>query len=238
MSKTLDLKKFCSETLSFMVKNAPVLCLFGICAFTASFISLKYVFRHQLVMLTFYSIFCYLFYYIFISVYYEQKPWFTSEKIVDSVVKMVVVFALSMVVVMCGHIFLKTLKYMAKWLIGFPDIYAFLKNGYYFLNASKLGQFLLYIPIVFFLTFTFFIPGFSWISCINGKNQSLWDTYTKTQGFYLKIFVILFGVYAVFPFILSFIGALSPVMLSIKNAVTNLVQIVVYLKLYDFFYED
>ena len=238
MAETLNLKKFCSETLSFMVKNVLILCLFGVVAFIASFISLKYAFRHQLLMLTLYSIFCYIFYYLFVSVYYEQKPWFTSEKIVDSVVKMVVVFALSMVVIMCGHIGLKTLKYMAKWLVGFPDIYAFLKNGYYFLNASKTGQFLLYIPIVFLLTFTFFIPGFSWISSINGKNQSLWDTYTKTQGFYLKIFVILFGVYAVFPFILSFIGALSPVMLSIKNAVTNLVQIVVYLKLYDFFYED
>ncbi|MBR1915158.1 MAG: hypothetical protein IJ830_01780 [Alphaproteobacteria bacterium] len=238
MQKSLNLKQFCIDTLSFMAKNVFVLVVFGLASFIASFLSLKYAFKHQTAMIVFYGLFCYVFYYLFVSFYYEQKPLFTSEKIVNSVIKMVVIFALSLFVVICGHVGLKTLKYMAEWLIGFPDIYAFLKNGYYFLNASRLGQFLLYVPMVFFLTFTFFIPGFAWISSINGGDQSLWSAYTKTHGSYIKIALILFVCYALFPFVLSFFGALSPFVLSMKHAIVSVFQITVYLRLYDFFYDN
>ena len=237
MSETLNLKQFAINTLSFMAKNVVVLCLFGLLSFLASFISLKYVFKHQALMLTFYSLFCYAFYYIFVSFYYEQKPILTSEKLVNSVIKAIVVFALSLFVVICGHIGLKTLKLMAHALIGFPNIYDFLKNGYYFLNASKFGQFLLYIPILFFLTFTFFIPGFTWISSLNDGDASLWSAYIRTKGSYFKIALILFCFYAVLPFVLSFLTPQTPFWLAMTHAFVIMCQITVYLRLYDFFYQ-
>ncbi len=238
MEKELQIKQLCIDTLSFMAKNCFLLILFGSASFLASFLSLKFMFKHQMTMLWSYALFCYVFYYIFISLYYEQKPIFTSEKLVNSAIKIAVIFAISLLVVICGHLFLKLLKYMSQWLIGFPDIYEFLKRSYQFLNGSKTGQFLLYIPLIFLLTFTFFIPGFTWVSSINGDDASLWSAYAKTHGNYIKIALILVVLYVFFPFMLNLVGKYSPLHLSIKHALKTVVQFVFYIRLYDFFYKD
>ncbi len=236
MHAKLNLKQFCIDTFSFIARNGFILCLFGLASFIASFLSLKYAFKHQTVMLVLYGIFCYLFYYLYISFYYEQKPIFTSEKLVNSLVKAVIIFAFSLFIVMCLHIGLKILKYMAQFLVGFPDVYAFLKNTYYTLNASKSGQFFLYIPILFFLTFTFFIPGFSFISTINGLDSSLISSYTKTYGNFFKIALIIFVLYALLPFAWSFITPQTPHGLATTHAIITVLQTVFYIRLYDFFY--
>ncbi|HCU59212.1 MAG TPA: hypothetical protein DIC64_04440 [Alphaproteobacteria bacterium] len=238
MAKKLNIKEFCADNLSFMAKNFVLLSLFGFASFIASFLSLKYVFKHQIGMMFLYTVFCYFFYYVFVSLYYEQKPIFTSKKLVNSLVKMFVVFALSLSAVIFGHLFFKLLKYMAQYLIGFPDIYDFLKNTYHFLNASRMGRFLLYIPMLFLLTFTFFIPGFSWISTINEGDASLWSAYSKTSGNYLKITAVLLLIYAVLPFISAVLIAPTPTYLSISNAVLTIIQLVFCIRLYDFFYKD
>ena len=135
-------------------------------------------------------------------------------------------------------LFLKLLKNMAQWLVGFPDIYELLKKTYHFLKSSLWGQFLIYVPLFFFLTFTFFIPSFTWISSINGKDASLWTAYEKTHGNYLKIVLCLFVLFAFFPFAVNLMTKQTPINLSIAHAFTTMVQLVFYIKLYDFFYED
>ena len=238
MEKKLDLKQLFIGTFSFMAKNVFLLLLFGVASFLASFLSFKYAFGHQLNMLFFYGLFSYLFYYLFISLYFEQKPIFTSEKLINSIIKAVIIFALSLVVVILGHLTLKLLKYMAEWLIGFPDIYAFLKNTYHFLNASKFGRFLLYIPMILLLTFTFFVPGFAWVSSIRGGDTSLLSAYARTYGNNTKIIGVLLLLYAVLPFVMSFFVSLKPVNLSLSYALTNIIQLVFYIRLYDFFYQE
>jgi len=237
MDKKLNIKQLCVETLSFMAKNVVPLALFGLVSFLASFLSFKYVFGHQTSMLFFYSLFCYFFYYVFISLYFEQKPIFTSEKLVSSAIKAIVIFAISLFVVICFHFALKLLKYMAMGLVGFPDVYDMLKNTYHFLNSSMLGRLLLSAPLIFLLTFTFFIPGFAWVSVINGSDSSLWSAFSKTQGNYLKIFWLLFCLFALLPFVLSFVVPSKPVCLGLSNALTNMLELVFYIRLYDFFYK-
>ena len=236
--KIFQIKPYVIETLSFIAKNVFLLGLFWTVSFIASFLSLKYVFRHQALMLTAYGVFCYIFYYIWTALYYEQKPLFTSEKLVNSILKTVIIFAISVFVIVCGHLFLILLKYMARWLIGFPDIYENLKNCYHFLNSSKIGQFLLYIPTIFLLTFTLFIPAMSWVSSVNGKDMSLWGAYARTQGNYLKISAVLIVVYGMFPFILNLLIPQTLISLSVTHAFVSILQFVFYLRLYDFFYED
>ncbi|MBR2299156.1 MAG: hypothetical protein IJ870_01105 [Alphaproteobacteria bacterium] len=238
MPKKLNIKEFCINSLSFMAKNFVLLFLFGLASFSGSFLSLKYVFKHQIGMMFSYALFCYFFYYVFVSLYYEQKPIFTSKKLVNSLVKMFVIFALSLSAVIFGHLFFKLLKYMAQYLVGFPDVYNLLKDVYHFLNASRVGRFLLYIPMIFLLTFTFFIPGFAWISAINEGDASLWSAYSKTSGNYLKITIILLIVYAVLPFLFSLLIFPSPLFLSLSNAVLTIIQLVSFIRLYDFFYQD
>lgn len=238
MEKKLDLKRFVIDVLSFSAKNFFLLLIFGGALFLASFLSFKYAFKHHSTMLCLYGLFSYLFYYVFINLYYNQKPVFTSEKIVNSVIKMLVIFALSLSVIIVCRLFLKLLKNMAHWLVGFPDLYEFLRTSYNFLQGSLLGQFLLLVPLVFFLTFTFFIPACAWISAINGNDASLWSAYAKTHGNYLKIMACLFGLFALLPLLTSLIGTQTPLWLGASHAVVSMIRLVFYVKLYDFFYEQ
>lgn len=238
MEKRLDLKQFLIETLSFAAKNFFLLLIFGGVLFLASFLSFKYAFKHQVTMLCFYGVFCYFFYYIFVNMYYGQKPIFTSEKIVNSVIKMLVIFALSLFMLIACDLSLKLLKNMAHWLVGFPDIYGFLKNTYHFLKGSVSGQFLIYVPLIFFLTFTFFIPAFSWISSINGNDASVLGAYAKVNGNFLKMVLCLFCLFALLPFLVNLAASQTPVSLSAAHALSTMIQLVFYLKLYDFFYDE
>lgn len=238
MQKQLNIRQFVISTLSFMAKNWFLLCLFGIVLFFASFLSFKYAFKHHIAMLGLYGAFCYVFYYLFISLYYNQKPIFTSEKLVNSIVTMIVVFLLSLVMVLACDLVLKLLKYMAQWLVGFPDLYKLLKETYLFLKASTIGQFLIYIPLIFFLTFTFFIPGFAWISTLNGRDASIWGAYAKVHGNYLMTVLLMFAFFAVVPFIINLFVVQKPVFLSISHALSAMIQLVGYVRLYDFFYEE
>jgi len=238
MEKTLELKQFLIETLSFIAKNFFLLLLFSGVLFSASFLSFKYAFKHQGGMLCFYGVFCYFFYYVFVNMYYAQKPIFTSEKIVNSVIKMLVIFALSLAMLIACDLGLKLLKNMAHWLVGFPDIYGFLKDTYLFLKGSVTGQFLIYVPLIFFLTFTFFIPAFSWISSINGNDASVLGAYAKVSGNCLKMFFCLFCLFGLLPFLVNFATSQTPVSLSAAHTFSSMIQLVFYLKLYDFFYDE
>lgn len=238
MEKKLDLKRFVIDTLSFSAKNFFLLLFFGCVLFAASFLSFKYAFKHHISMLCLYGLFSYFFYYVFVNLYYNQKPIFTSEKIVNSVIKMLVIFALSLSMLIACRLFLILLKNMAHWLIGFPDLYQFLRTSYDFLQSSLLGQFVLFVPLIFFLTFTFFIPAFAWISCMNGNDVSILSAYAKTQGNYLKIMACLFILFAFIPFFVSLTGSQTPISLSISHAAISMIRLVFYIKLYDFFYEQ
>ena len=189
-------------------------------------------------MLCFYGIFCYFFYYVFVSLYYEQKPIFTSEKVVNSFIKMLVVFSLSLTMIIACDLTLKLLKYMAQWLVGFPDLYEILKQTYYFLKGSVIGQFLIYVPLIFFLTFTFFIPSFAWISSINGKDSSILGAYEHVSGNCLKIALCLFVLFLFLPFVVNLLVVQSPIFLGVSHALLTMIKLVFYVKLYDFFYED
>lgn len=238
MEKRLNIKQFVISVLSFTAKNWILLSFFCVLLFCASFLSFKYAFKHQLSMLSCYGCFCYLFYYVFVNLYYNQKPIFSSEKIVNSVIKMVVVFSLSLMMIFVCHAGLKLLRYMTQWFIGFEDFYEAIKSVYQFLRASLIGQFLIYIPLIFFLSFTFFIPGFAWISTLNGKDDSIWSTYEKVHGNYLKIWVLLFVLFVVFPFVINFLVPPKPFHMGMSHAIISMIQLVFYVKLYDFFYDE
>lgn len=236
--KMFHVKPYIIETLLFSTRNVFLLGFFALCFFLASFLSLKYVFHHQKLMLVGYSVFSYFFYYVLTAVYYEQSPIFTKSKLMRSLLKGVVILALSLFVIICGHLFLMLLKYMSQWLIGFPNIYEALRDFYHFLNSSKFGQFLLYIPMIFLLTFTLFIPAMSWISVVNGRDVSLWSAYAKTYGNYLKLSALFIVLYGMFPFLLNLVIPQGFISASVSHAIVSVLQFVFYLRLYDFFYQE
>jgi hypothetical protein len=113
-----------------------------------------------------------------------------------------------------------------------------LKDTYLFLKGSVTGQFLIYVPLIFFLTFTFFIPAFSWISSINGNDASVLGAYAKVSGNCLKMFFCLFCLFGLLPFLVNFATSQTPVSLSAAHTFSSMIQLVFYLKLYDFFYDE
>lgn len=238
MQKPLSIKQISIQSLSFIGQNIFLLLLMALVSFALSYFILKWGASYKHLTFFLYGIFIYLFYYVFISLYYEQKPVFSAEKLVNSFIKLLSIFALSLFVLICFKFGIYILRYFSKRLVGFPDLYAFLKGTYTFLANTNFGQLLIYLVVITFLSFTFFIPGFSWISSLNGKDSSIMTAYAKVSGNYLKVCLIFVILYAVLPLISGLINIYpTPVSLGITYSVLTIVQLVFCLHLYDALYE-
>ncbi len=239
MKKELSIRQLFVDSLSFIGKNIPLLTVLTFLSFAGSYLAVKIGIYHNFLFLLLYGLYIYFFYFFFVSLYYEQHPIITKEKFVDSFIKMITIFAFSMFVLICGKIGINILHYLSRYLIGFPDIYSLLRKIYIFILLNPFGKIILYLGVITLLTFSFFIPGFAWVSTISGKDTSIISAYIKTGGNLIKtvaVFVIMFGI---LPLIISYIGLTSgSVVLGILYALLTVFQIIVFMHLYDFFYND
>lgn len=237
MKKELSIRQLFIDSLGFIGNNIPLLAFFTVLSFLGSYFSVRFPLFQQRIFLLGYLLYIYFFYYAFVGLYYEQSPLFTKEKTVDSLIKLLSIFAFSMLVLICGRLGINVVRYFSKTLIGFPDIYSFLREIYLFMKVNPHAQILIYLGVIILLSFSFFIPGFAWISIINGQDNSIITAYDKARGNIIKtvaVFVLLFGL---LPLFISFLGLqTTPVLLAIFYAVLTVFQIIVYLHLYDFFY--
>lgn len=239
MKKELSIRQLFVDSLAFVRDNIPLLTLLAFLSFAGSYLAIRAGIYQNFLMLALYGLYIYFFYFFFVSLYYEQRPILTKEKFIDSFVKMVTILAFSMFVLICGKIGINVLHSLSRYLIGFPDIYSFLRRIYIFILLNPFGKIILYLSVITLLTFSFFIPGFAWISTINGHDNSIISAYAKTHGNLLKTvftFVILYGI---LPLVISFVGMTSgSITLGILYALLTVFQVIVFLHLYDFFYKD
>lgn len=239
MKKELSTRQLFIDSLSFIGKNKALLAVLAFLSFAGSYLAIRVGIYQNFLLLLLYGLYIYFFYFFFVSLYYEQRPMLTKEKFVDSFIKMITIFAFSMFVLICGKIGINILHYLSRYLIGFPDIYSFLRRIYIFILLNPLGKIVLYLGVITLLTFSFFIPGFAWISTINGKDASIISAYVKTSGNLCKTILIFILLYGIFPVIISFIGLTNgSIVLGVLYALLTVFQIIVFLHLYDFFYDD
>ncbi len=239
MRKELSIRQLFIASLSFIGKNIPLLTFLTLLSFSGSYLAIRAGIYQNFLMLTLYGLYIYFFYFFFVSLYYAQRPLITKEKFIDSFVKMIVILAFSMFVLICGKIGINILHYLSRYLIGFPDIYSLLRRIYIFILLNPFGKIVLYFGVITLLTFSFFIPGFAWISTINGRDSSIISAYAKTNGNLWKTVLTFLILYGILPLIISFIGLTSgSVILGILYALLTIFQVIVFLHLYDFFYNE
>ena len=239
MRKKLSIRQLFIDTLGFIGNNLPLLGVLTIFSFIGSYFGKNFgVYSNRLAFLV-YALYIYFFYFFFTSLYFTQKPLITKEKFVDSIIKLICIFAFSFFVMLCGHFAIGFLRYCSRYLIGFPDIYSLLRETYIFLALNPYAKILIYAGIIVLLTFSFFIPGFAWVSTVNNKDNSILTAFDKVRGNYIKLVIVCLLVFCLFPLLVSIIGLnTSIVILSVFHALLTIFQLVTYLHLYDFFYKD
>lgn len=237
--KKLSVRSLFVDSLGFIGNNVPLLFVLTIFSFGGSYLAGKFGAYKNISGFLLYGIFIYFFYFFFVSLYFAQKPLITKEKFVDSLIKFATVVAFSFFILLCGKLGINLLRYLSRNLIGFPDIYEFIRQTYIFLVLNPYAKVLLLFGAVILLSFSFLIPSFAWVSTINNRDSSIISAFYKVRGNYLKSIFVFVLLFAFFPLIISIIGlSVSSFVLFALHSVLTVFQIIVYLRLYDIFYTD
>lgn len=244
MQKRLSLYQLFGDVFHFIKDNFPLLLVLAFFSFAGSYLfnTVAYYFnptntycRGFLMFL--YAVYIYFYYYFFIALYFEQRPLFTKDKFFESFQKFIKILSFSFCVLLLAHIGFYFLRHLARGFIVFPEIYLFLQQTYHFVLNNPYTRFGLFFGSLFVLTFSFFIPSFSWVSTINGKDNFTITAYENVSGNYLKTTLAIIIVYGILPLFISLLGLfLGRATLSALYAALTILQIVSYLKLYDYFY--
>ena len=80
-------------------------------------------------------------------------------------------------------------------------------------------------------------PALAWVSAVIGRNASITLTFFHTKDNYLRIFLICFIVYGLLPFVIFMLSANSWLLRAVFTAIFTVVQCVIYLHIYEFFYK-
>lgn len=239
MKKEVSIRQLLLDSLGFIGNNAVLLGFLALLSYAGSYVSLYIGIARTPFLLLLYGVYIYLFYFLFISLYYDKKPLLNKERIIDSLFKMLTILALSMLILICGKISINILHHLARGLVVFPTLYAALRGIYVFMVTNPYARIIIYLGVIALLSFSFFIPGFSWISSICGKNSSIFYAYSQTRGNYFKIMGIFIALYGILPIATGFAGlSLGYGFLAVLYAIQNIFQLVVYLHLYDKLYAD
>ena len=231
---TLQIKQILFETISSMRENLQIFAYFALIFAIGNYIFIKLeninksLFWPHLLMI-------YAFYYAFIRVYFNQKPIFEKNNFIHTAAKMIVIVLLAFASVMFLRLGFELMKFFAKSLIIFPDIYNFLADIYVFLKTWPYTNVFLLMFLFAVLLFTMFIPFFAWISAVIGKEQSIIFSVLETKAYYVKLFAIYFVLYAVMPIILTGIMinlGFPLILMCIISAIFSIFQLVFYLKIY------
>ena len=238
MQKRLSILALSNDVFGFIGHNLLLLTVLTFFSFAGSYLfNVLAAYHHKFAVLP-YAIYIYLYYYAFIALYYNQKPLFSKEKFWESLKMFCKILLFSLCVLLVAHIGFYILRSLARSFIIFPSIYGFLQRTYHFVLSSPYTRIGVFLGSLFLLSFSFLIPCFSWVSTINGKDNSLLAAYENLRGNYLKVVLIFMFLFGFLSLLISSLGLfLGRGGLSALCALLTVFQIVCYLKLYDQFNE-
>lgn len=238
MQKRLSILALSTDVFGFIGHNLLLLTVLTLFSFAGSYLFNVLAAYHLKLAAVPYGVYIYLYYYAFIALYYNQKPLLSKEKFLESLKMFCKILLFSVCVLLVAHIGFYILRSLARSFIIFPSVYGFLQKTYHFVLSNPYTRIGLFLGSLFLLSFSFFIPSFSWVSTINGKDNSLLTTYENLRGNYLKVTFIFMFLFGFLSLVISFLGLFSGrVGLSALCALLTVFQLVCYLKLYDHFYE-
>lgn len=237
MQKKISLHRLGGNVFRFIGDNLPLLLVLGFFSFAGSYTFNLMALHHRKFFVLPYVIYIYFYYYFFMALYFEQKPLFDKAKFADSLKRFFKILLFSLCVLLSAHIAFSIVRYVARSFYMFPSFYRFLQQTYRFVLTNPYTKVGVFIGSLFLLTFSFFIPSFSWVSSINGQDNSIISAYTHVRGNFLKVCLIFICIFGLLPILISLGGMyLSWAWISFLYALLSIFQLVVYLKIYDFFY--
>lgn len=194
---------------------------------------------YKYLSLLIYAVCTYFFYYVFVALFYEQKPLISKEKFLDSLFMTLSVFAFSFFALICWKFGLSVFRYFLHHLIGLESLIDFFQSFNRFLNNHEFGQILKYLAAIAGLSFTFFVPGFAWISKIGGQDSSFISAYAHTLKSPLKVMGMFLCLYGLLPLLVGFAFINTPrVFLSAAYALMSVFQVTAYLFMHDELYSE
>ena len=236
MNQKLSLIGSIRGGLVFMSRRVLLSALFFLLAYGAVYYAQKLSISTDLPVMFAYLVYTYFFYYFFVCFYFRRQPLFSRRRFGNALVRMLAILLLAFAALLALKIGFKILFFLAGTLKAFPEFYERLRLAYLGLLVSP--YFAWFLPIFMFiiLSFTFFIPAFAWISAVIGGDSSITMTFVRTKGNYVRLIVIFLLIYGILPLTILVFRGYSAGVVAAVSALMSLIQIVIYLKVYEHFY--
>lgn len=238
MNTKLPILLTIKNSFEYIFKNLPIIACFYVFSFSAIYLIQRFNAAQSMLVMLGYLIYTYLFYYFFVSVYFKQKPLFNRQNFYNSLIRIAAILLLAFATLLLIKVGFQILFLLVKPLKVFPEFYDYIRMSYISFIKWQYFAYFLYIFMFLVLTIIFFIPAFAWISSINGRDSSITLALLKSKNNYWRLFFIFALIYGVLPFGALFFSNSSIIILSALSALFTIVQVIIYLKIYEFFYQD
>ncbi len=180
-----------------------------------------------------YIIYTYIFYFCFVRVYFKRRPLIKKAEFINALIRAITISLLAFACLM----FLKMLLLFGLWLLTPLEIFPHIKNFWANFITSQTFRYALYGAMFLLLTVLFYIPALAWVSAVIGRNASITLTFFHAKDNYWRIFFICFIIYGLLPFAIFLLSANSWFLRAFFSALFTVIQCVIYLNIYEFFYK-
>lgn len=233
MTKSLPITTIFRNSFRYMSSHWPMLSLFTILSFAGIYFLGSFNIRDNLLGGIIYLLYTYLFYFCFVRVYFNRKPLLKKHEFIHALIRIITIALLAFASLML----LETAILFFLWLLNPLEIYPQIRHIWADFIASETFRYALYGGMFLFLTVIFFIPAMAWVSAVIGRNASITLTFFHAKDNYLRIFLICFIVYGFLPFGIFALSADSWLLRAAFTALFTVIQCVIYLQIYEFFYK-
>ncbi len=233
MTKHLPIIDIFRNSFRYMFDHWQMLSLFTLLSFMGIYLLGSFNIRDNLPGAAFYLLYTYLFYFCFVRVYFKRKPLFKKHDFIQALIRIITISLLAFASLMLMEVVIL----FFLWLLNPLEIYPHIRHIWGNFISSETFRYALYGGMFLFLTVIFFIPALAWISAVIGRNASITLTFFHTKDNYLRIFLICFIVYGILPFGIFTLSAESWALRAFLTALFTVIQCVIYLHIYEFFYK-
>lgn len=233
MPKRLSITDIFRNSFRYMCLNWQILSLFFIFSFAGIYLLGGFNIAENLLGGSIYLLYTYLFYFCFVRVFFKRKRLLPKNEFINALIRMITISLTGFACLML----LETIILFGLWLLNPLDIYPQMREMWASFIASNTFRYAAFGGMFFFLTIIFYIPAFAWISAVIGRNASITLTFFHAKDNYFRIFIICLIVYGLFPFGILMLSANSWLLRAAFTALFTIIQCVIYLHLYEFFYK-
>lgn len=238
MNAKLPIFLILKNSFEYLFMNLPIIGCFYFFSFAAIYLIQRFNVAQSMLVMLGYLIYTYLFYYFFVSVYFKQKPLFNRQNFYNSIIRISAILLLAFATLLLVKIGFQILFLLVKPLKAFPEFYDYIRMLYISFIKWQYFAYFLYIFMFSILTIIFFIPAFAWISAINGRDSSITMALMRSKNNYWRLCLIFGLIYGILPFGAVLFSNSSILILAAISALFTIIQLVIYLKIYEFFYQD